>query len=583
MAFSEDDIGYSPFEAFAAARSYTLTAGDGLKAVWVLFRSTTDAFTGPYSDTIILETVAPTATVGSLAAYQNSASFPVSWSATDATSGPATYDLQFRDGLAGTWTDWITATAALSSTFSGQDARTYSFRARAKDNAGNQGDYPAEAQAQTTVDATPPTGSISAPAYASSTAITLTLAATDTFGVAGMAFSSDGSSWGAWEPFTTTRSSTLTSGDGQKTVYARFQDSAGNTSSPVSTTVTLDAMPPGQPFPDDGVSGVSRNPTPTFSWAAVTDNLSGIAGYSWRVDSGPETFITATTLLLPTQGDGEHAFSVRAVDKAGNYGSYGAHLFTINIAAPAPPDILQPQSPTAADKIIVSGAAPPNSTVKLYVNGAYFGQATAGAYGIWNIVNVPIAMGENVLKATATDASGLTSALSSPMVVMRVPVYYAPPADMASGVVAPSGGMVTTTNNYMVIVPQGAFTQSVKVVLTPLAPQSAPTVFGIAGTDSYVALSAVTADTGEKVTSFQEPVTVTLSYDPAKLTVPESTLAIHYYDEALGQWVALPSVVDTVNHTVSAQTTHFTVFGVLASLPWRLYLPMVNRGYSGGW
>lgn len=100
-----------------------------------------------------------------------------------------------------------------------------------------------------------------------------------------------------------------------------------------------------------------------------------------------------------------------------------------------------------------------------------------------------------------------------------------------------------------------------------------------------MALSAVTSDTGEKVASFQEPVTVTLTYDLAKLTVPESTLAIHYYDydEALGRWVDLPSVVDTVNHTVSARVTHFTVFGVLANLPWRLYLPMVTRSYGGGW
>ncbi|MDP2663435.1 MAG: hypothetical protein Q8R28_22195, partial [Dehalococcoidia bacterium] len=579
-----DGLAFSPFEPYTTTRPYTLTTGDGLKAVWAQYKTVTDTVTGPYSDTIILDTVPPTSTVESLAAYQNVLSFPVDWSATDATSGPASYDLQYRDGITGTWTNWIAATAALSATFAGQDSHTYYLRARARDNAGNQGDYPVEAQAQTTVDTTPPVGSIAAPSYANSTAITLTLTATDTFGVASMTFGSDGLAWGSWEPYSTTRSLTLSSGEGQKTVYARFRDNAGNDSVPYSTTLTLDITPPFQPFPDDGVSGVSRNPTPTFTWAPVTDNLSGVAGYSWRVDSTPETFNTTTTLTLPTQEDGEHAFSVRAVDRAGNYGSYGAHLFTINTAAPSPPDILQPQTPTAADKIIVSGAAPPNSTVKLYVNGAYFAQATAGAYGIWNLVNVPIRMGENVLQATATDAPGLTSALSSPLVVVRVHVYHAPPADMASAVVnASAGATITTTNNYMVIVPQGAFTQTVKVVVTPLAPQSAPTVFGVTGTDSYAAFSAVTSDTGATVTSFQHPVTVTLSYDPAMLTVPASTLTIKYYDDILGRWVSLPSVVDTVNHTVSAQTDHFTVFGILADLPWRAYLPLVPQSHASGW
>jgi parallel beta-helix repeat protein len=81
------------------------------------------------------------------------------------------------------------------------------------------------------LDTIEPTGSIIINAdtsYTNSTSVTLTLTATDeTSGVAQMRFSNNGIDWSGWEPYDLTKSWTLLTGDGTKTVYAQFMDNAG--------------------------------------------------------------------------------------------------------------------------------------------------------------------------------------------------------------------------------------------------------------------------------------------------------------------------------------------------------------------
>ncbi len=96
--------------------------------------------------------------------------FLVRWSSFDNVAGATVSlcDVQYRQGPNGTWTDWLLGTSAGSALFKGEAGKSYSFRVRASDYAGNQGEYSAEAQATTTVSAAlnslvgqPPTGSAS--------------------------------------------------------------------------------------------------------------------------------------------------------------------------------------------------------------------------------------------------------------------------------------------------------------------------------------------------------------------------------------------------------------------------------------
>ncbi len=73
----------------------------------------------------------------------------------------------------------------------------------------------------------------------------------------------------------------------------------------------------------------------------------------------------------------------------------------------------------------------------------------------------------------------------------------------------------------------------------------------------------VVADFGPDGATFDPPIVVTMTYDPAAL--PEGDVVLAYYDDVLSEWVELSSVVvDTVNNTVSGIVSHFTQFAVIA-------------------
>jgi len=101
---------------------------------------------------IQIDSTPPTAWVEALPRHQQLTparrQFLVSWRSYDGSGSDApTYDVQYKDGATGVWTDWITHTTATTATFGPytpfetQAGHTYYFRARARDLAGNQGGY----------------------------------------------------------------------------------------------------------------------------------------------------------------------------------------------------------------------------------------------------------------------------------------------------------------------------------------------------------------------------------------------------------------------------------------------------------
>jgi hypothetical protein len=76
-----------PWEAFAASKPWTITAGDALKTVYIKFRDVAGNESGAFTDTITLETVLPTGTV------------TIDAGATYTTSTSVTLDLTCDDGV----------------------------------------------------------------------------------------------------------------------------------------------------------------------------------------------------------------------------------------------------------------------------------------------------------------------------------------------------------------------------------------------------------------------------------------------------------------------------------------------------
>jgi len=62
MRFSNDNLGFSAFQPFAATAAWTLTSGDGAKTVFVQFRDASGNVSGSASDTITLDSTGPRST-----------------------------------------------------------------------------------------------------------------------------------------------------------------------------------------------------------------------------------------------------------------------------------------------------------------------------------------------------------------------------------------------------------------------------------------------------------------------------------------------------------------------------------------
>ncbi|EFM10886.1 S-layer domain protein [Paenibacillus curdlanolyticus YK9] len=240
MSFSNDNVTWSTPVAFAATKSYTLPAGDGTKTVYLKL---TDGggLSGQSSDTIILDTTAPTGsvTINNGDALTNNANVNLTLSASDVLSNPL--ESQFSsDGT--TWSGWEAYGASKSLTLpAGDGSKTVSVQFR--DAVGN---VSAVVTDSITLDTTAPVGTVvieSGKAAVNATAVQLQVGNADATAVE-MQFRNESGAWNGWEPYAATKGWALSTGDGTKTVSVQFKDAAGNVSAAFSDTITLDTAAP---------------------------------------------------------------------------------------------------------------------------------------------------------------------------------------------------------------------------------------------------------------------------------------------------------------------------------------------------
>ncbi len=128
--------------------------------------------------------------------------------------------------------------------------------------------------------------------------------------------------------------------EGANYVYLYVRDYATNSQSQNDVFCVLkDTVPPGKTIPNDGEPYITDKCDLTFSWPTPYDATSGIDHYEYRLDTEPtNTWHSTTTNSATLTGlpDGRDTFNVRPVDKAGNIGTVGSHLFWVQTVPPEP-------------------------------------------------------------------------------------------------------------------------------------------------------------------------------------------------------------------------------------------------------
>lgn len=195
--------------------------------------------------------------------------------------------------------------------------------------------------------------------------------------------------------------------EGQNVFDAQATDGFGHISNAVSSTFTIDTLPPSFTTVTPADNSVLSNPNITIQGQvddpAASVTLSKLQNWG-GVGANPATqnFNWALTL-----NPGLNIFNLSAIDRAGNVSAY-----TLRLTYIPPPVTLTDTSEIegatlASDSITVSGTftGPPNTGIT--VNGQI-----AGTSGNQYFATVPLVLGNNTIKVIATGPDGTTATQS---------------------------------------------------------------------------------------------------------------------------------------------------------------------------
>lgn len=269
---------------------------------------------GSYSNSYVftLDTTPPSGTLtinNSSSGYTKTNMVALSLSnITDGLKGSGVSEVCFsNDGI--DYTDWEPCTGNMEKEWtlsSGDGSKTVYMKL--KDRLGNI--TPSSSPIYTTaisLDTTPPENCSIAingtDTIAYQRGVMLTLAATDAAsGVASMQFSNDGINFSDPEIYTTSKSWLLTTGTGTKTVYAKFTDRAGNTTtSIISGTITLENSSAG----NDLGSGDIRTLTDDETWSQSCTIIGQVivpVGKTLTISNDVQVTFIVPTGVNPYQG-----------------------------------------------------------------------------------------------------------------------------------------------------------------------------------------------------------------------------------------------------------------------------------------
>ncbi|WP_409179219.1 Ig-like domain-containing protein [Brevibacillus fortis] len=232
-----------------------------------------------------------TVTINGGAAVTNSANATLTMTHDDPDAAKPEYRLTNVEG--GPWSEWKSfETPVAWSLQAGEGTKTVFMELR--DGTGTV----LQAQDSIVLDTTPPAGTIeinNGNAATSSEKVELTIQGSDANGPVELMLSNDNSFTGSWIPVPVNNKLewNLASGDGPKTVYAKFRDGAGNQFT-TSDTIVLDKTPPVVTGVANG-SFYTADVTPVFDDGTATLNGAPFASGTKVSVEGKYTLIVTDT------------------------------------------------------------------------------------------------------------------------------------------------------------------------------------------------------------------------------------------------------------------------------------------------
>jgi hypothetical protein len=293
-----------------------------------------------------------------------------------------------------------------------------------------------------TVDNQAPTGSVlinSGGLATNNRTVVLTLSASDAqSAVTQMRFSNTGSSYSTAEAFTISKTWSLTTGQGTKTVYVQFKDELGNWSPAFTDTISYDTTQP--TISSVAVSGITNN-SATISWITNEPATSQVE-YGNTTAYGSLTaldtnLLTSHSMVLTGLTPSKlYNFRVKSTDAAGNQRLGSNTTFTTlagqaDTIAPIVPTNLT-ANPTSSSRIDLSwNASFDNIAVtgyKIFRNSAQVGTSVTTSYADQNLSPNT----QYTYTVSAYDATGNNSPLSSSTSATTLPDTIAPTVSLTS-------------------------------------------------------------------------------------------------------------------------------------------------------
>lgn len=209
-------------------------------------------------------------------------------------------------------------------------------------------------------------------------------------------------------------------------------DSVSLSEASLAFTVTVDTAPP----PKAVISSFSQDTGIAGDGITSVKNLiltgSATAGSTIQIYDGITQIGTVVagangiwTFPTATLADGNHSFTAKMSDVAGNVSASDPVNVRIDSIAPNTPTVtsFSPDSNivgdglTNANQITLAGMAEAGSQVQVFDGKDLIGTVTATTAGTWSLTTAALIDGSHAFSAKATDAAGNVSALSSTLTV----------------------------------------------------------------------------------------------------------------------------------------------------------------------